>query len=110
MFDPAQGAAEAMRALANPKIDPVDLMTIAGAFPDLAPTVASHPQLYPELASWLEALGRPEVSRSLAAPRRVPSLEARAPRSAAARPTGAAAPPAGAGAQAGPTPAQEKPG
>jgi hypothetical protein len=67
LFDPSQGEIAALHHLANPMIDPTDLTTIAGAFPALASQVASHPQLYPDLANWLCQLGRPDVNAALAA-------------------------------------------
>jgi hypothetical protein len=53
--------------LANPNLDPADLAAIAAAFPALAPQIAAHPQLYPDLRNWLASLNRPDVNAVLAA-------------------------------------------
>ncbi|MDR2253542.1 MAG: PQQ-binding-like beta-propeller repeat protein [Bifidobacteriaceae bacterium] len=66
MFDPTQGPDAAARALADPSLDPVALQQIAAAFPQLAPQVAAHPRLYPDLEQWLRSLGRPDVDQALA--------------------------------------------
>ncbi|MDR3360029.1 MAG: hypothetical protein LBO20_05175, partial [Bifidobacteriaceae bacterium] len=66
MFDPQLGEAAARQQLLNPGLDPADLAVIAGAFPVLAPQVAAHPALYPDLRDWLAALGRPDVDAALA--------------------------------------------
>jgi outer membrane protein assembly factor BamB len=78
MFDPTQGEQAARESLRDPALSAADLMTIAGAFPALAPDVAAHPALYPALADWLRELHSSKVDAALAA---------RAPASA---PTGAA--------------------
>ncbi|MDR0627076.1 MAG: PQQ-binding-like beta-propeller repeat protein [Bifidobacteriaceae bacterium] len=74
MFDAQLGQDAALERLADPNLDPGDLMVIAGAFPALAPQVAGHPRLYPDLAAWLKLLGSPEVDAVLAA--RAPAAEA----------------------------------
>jgi hypothetical protein len=79
VFDPAQGEFAAQQFLADPAADPADLAAIAGAFPALAPQVAAHPRLYPDLEAWLRQLGRPDVDAALGARARWPQSAEAAP-------------------------------
>lgn len=57
---------------ADPATPLAELMTIAGARPDLRPIVAANPSTYPDLLRWLAALNDPAVNDALSR-RRGPS-------------------------------------
>ncbi|MDR1799313.1 MAG: hypothetical protein LBR19_05440 [Bifidobacteriaceae bacterium] len=102
MFDIASGETAAREALANPATPAEDLATIAGHFSSLTPLVAAHPNLYPDLATWLKNLGNPLVDAALGAREAREAKEA--PAQAAAQPA-----PEQALAQAWPPEAQAQP-
>jgi hypothetical protein len=60
---------DAARRLTDPSLSPADLRAVVAAYPVLAPQVAAHPNLYPDLAAWLADLNNPEVNAALAARR-----------------------------------------
>ncbi|MDR2380467.1 MAG: hypothetical protein LBE08_04725 [Bifidobacteriaceae bacterium] len=57
---------DAARRLADPTLSPAELPEIVAAYPALAPQVAAHPNLYPDLAAWLRQLNNPQVNAILA--------------------------------------------
>jgi outer membrane protein assembly factor BamB len=99
VFDVSQGPEAAAKLLSDPSADPADLAAIAGAFPALAPEVAAHPRLYPDLEGWLRALGRADVDAALANRPPVgteptaPAADAAPPASEPAAPAAQPAPP-----------------
>ncbi|MDR0626903.1 MAG: hypothetical protein LBG11_06545, partial [Bifidobacteriaceae bacterium] len=78
VFDPSHGEAAARQLLADPSTSPDDLARIAASFPALLALVAAHPNLRPELESWLRQLHRSDIDQALAA-----RLSAPPPQSAA---------------------------
>ncbi|MCL2489535.1 MAG: DsbA family protein [Propionibacteriaceae bacterium] len=59
----------ATQAVLNPATSGADLAQIAQAQPSLWPQVASHPNVYPELLTWLDANGDAATKQAVAARR-----------------------------------------
>ncbi|MEO8527612.1 MAG: hypothetical protein ABI435_00880 [Pseudolysinimonas sp.] len=77
--------------LSDPATEPARLAEIAHAFPDLAPQIIAHPNVYPDLVDWLAAHHAVPPSPTLAST--VP-LTKRMPPSAVAEPESIPLPPA----------------
>jgi len=63
----------ATQALTDAALPAAELPKIAGAFPQLGATIAAHPNAYPGLLDWLDALGDPAISAAVADRRAVPA-------------------------------------
>jgi len=61
--------AVAASAISDPATPAEDLAVIAGTHPSLRTAVVFHPNVYPGLLDWLDALGDPNLSRAVAARR-----------------------------------------
>jgi len=71
--------ATAANAIANPATSAADLAVIAEAHPSLRTAVALHPNAYPGLLDWLDALGDPTLSRAVAARKSADAKKTEAP-------------------------------